>query len=148
MKIKKIMIGSEEFEYYSVVLEDSIKIIFKDEIFEFKKDDLCHIPQWRLGDKSQVWSDNDFFTIERVSASRKKNSQSAGSLISPMPGKIFKLLVVKGDKVKAGQTLLILEAMKMEHSIKAPTDGIVSDLFYNVGDIVDGGVALVTLSQG
>jgi len=62
-----------------------------------------------------------------------------------MPGKIFRVLVKAGDVVKAGQTLLVLEAMKMEHAIKAPLDGKVKQVLFAEGQQVSGGAALVTM---
>ena len=57
---------------------------------------------------------------------------TAGGLIAPMPGKVIDVKVKKGKKVKAGDTLVILEAMKMEHSIKASEDGTVSELLISL----------------
>ena len=71
----------------------------------------------------------------------------AGSLQSPMPGKIFKILKDKGQKVIAGETVLILEAMKMEHAIKAPKDGVVTDIFFKEGEQVQGGVSLCDIDS-
>ncbi|QRX84311.1 acetyl/propionyl/methylcrotonyl-CoA carboxylase subunit alpha [Glaciimonas sp. PAMC28666] len=59
-----------------------------------------------------------------------------GRLTAPMPGKIVAVLVAPGDQVKKGAPLLIMEAMKMEHTIAAPTDGLVEELLYAVGDQV------------
>ena len=67
---------------------------------------------------------------------------SAGSLQSPMPGKVFKVLKDKGSEVSAGETVMILEAMKMEHAIKATKDGILSEIHYSEGEQVQGGVVL------
>jgi 3-methylcrotonyl-CoA carboxylase alpha subunit len=53
-----------------------------------------------------------------------------------MPGKIVALLVTQGEQVKKGAPLLIMEAMKMEHTIAAPADGQVEELLYAVGDQV------------
>jgi len=63
-----------------------------------------------------------------------------------MPGKILKVNVKKGQEVKKGEILVVLEAMKMEHSIKAPREGVVLDLFCQIGEQVDGGIELVSLS--
>lgn len=63
---------------------------------------------------------------------------------APMNGTIVALLVKAGETVQAGDTLAIMEAMKMEHAIKAPSDGLVTDIFYGVGDLVDGGADLLT----
>jgi 3-methylcrotonyl-CoA carboxylase alpha subunit len=68
-----------------------------------------------------------------------------GRLTAPMPGKIVALLTEKGASVEKGAPLLIMEAMKMEHTITAPASGIVEELLYAVGDQVSDGVQLLTL---
>ena len=68
-----------------------------------------------------------------------------GSLIAPMPGKVVALTVVEGQRVAIGDTLLVMEAMKMEHAICAPIAGIVEALPYAVGDPVEQGVALLRI---
>ena len=66
-----------------------------------------------------------------------------GSLSAPMPGKVIALNVKKGSKVKAGDVLVILEAMKMEHSIKAAEDGVVSKILISKNDQVENGTPLM-----
>ncbi|EGG17604.1 methylcrotonyl-CoA carboxylase [Cavenderia fasciculata] len=61
----------------------------------------------------------------------------SGSLLSPMPGKITKIMVQVGDSVKKGQAILLMEAMKMEHTIRSPIDGKVESLPFNVNEIVE-----------
>ena len=67
-----------------------------------------------------------------------------GRLTAPMPGKIVALLVAKGDAVEKGAPLLIMEAMKMEHTIAAPSKGIVEEMLYAVGDQVAEGAPLLS----
>jgi biotin carboxyl carrier protein len=73
---------------------------------------------------------------------KRQAGASAGSLQSPMPGKIFKVIKEKGSEVKIGETIMILEAMKMEHAIKSNKDGILKDIFFKEGDQVTGGAEL------
>lgn len=74
-------------------------------------------------------------------------SLAAGEPVAaPMPGVILKLLVKQGDAVKEGDTLAILEAMKMENEIAAPKAGTVAQIVCKVGDKVDTGAALVVLA--
>ena len=68
----------------------------------------------------------------------------AGRLTAPMPGKIVAILVKKNDTVVKGAPLLIMEAMKMEHTIAAPRDGVVDELLYATGDQVEEGVQLLS----
>ena len=69
-----------------------------------------------------------------------------GGLGAPMPGKLIGFLVVVGEKVRRGQPLAVLEAMKMEHTISAPRDGQVQDLFFAPGDPVPEGADLLSLA--
>jgi 3-methylcrotonyl-CoA carboxylase alpha subunit len=71
------------------------------------------------------------------------DSNDAHSLAAPMPGKVIALMVQAGTRVRKGQALLVMEAMKMEHTITAPADGLVEKLPFNVGDLVGEGAALV-----
>ncbi|WP_396587054.1 biotin carboxylase N-terminal domain-containing protein [Bermanella sp. R86510] len=71
----------------------------------------------------------------------------AGSLTAPMNGTIIEVNCHVGDNVKAGDTLLIMEAMKMEHSITAPVDGTIKELSFSLGDLVDEGAVLVDLDE-
>lgn len=71
----------------------------------------------------------------------------AGALVTQMPGKVVKLLVKPGDKVQAGQTVLILEAMKMENEIKAGISGTVKSVNVQPGQALDSGVLLVEIDE-
>ena len=64
---------------------------------------------------------------------------------APMPGKIISIAVKAGDTVEKGQPLLVMEAMKMEHTISAPADGKVAEVFYAIGDQVTEGAELVAI---
>ena len=66
----------------------------------------------------------------------------AGAVTSPLQGTIIKINVANGDTVKAGQTIIVLEAMKMQNDITVPKDGTVSDLGVAVGDNVKSGQVL------
>ena len=73
-------------------------------------------------------------------------AQEGGRLTAPMPGKVVSFAVKAGDKVKAGQPLAVMEAMKMEHTISAPKDGTVAELLYAPGDQVTEGAELLKLA--
>ena len=72
-------------------------------------------------------------------------AQEGGRLTAPMPGKVVSFAVKAGDKVKSGQPLAVMEAMKMEHTISAPQDGTVAELLYAPGDQVADGAELLKL---
>ena len=74
-----------------------------------------------------------------------EGAASDGAILSPMPGKIVSVAVASGQTVSKGQTLLTLEAMKMEHALAAPFDGVVAELAATAGGQVSEGVVLVRL---
>jgi propionyl-CoA carboxylase alpha chain len=71
----------------------------------------------------------------------------AGSLLAPMPGGVVRVLATQGDAVSAGQALVVLEAMKMEHTVTAPVDGIVTEIAVVPGDQVDTGQVLAVVEE-
>jgi 3-methylcrotonyl-CoA carboxylase alpha subunit len=71
-----------------------------------------------------------------------------GHLAAPMPGKVVQVKVAAGDQVEAGAALLILEAMKMEHTITAPADGRIAAVHYREGESVEEGVELLAFEPG
>lgn len=87
------------------------------------------------------------FVLERTDVARAGRGARAseGRLESPMPGVVTKVLVAEGDSVRKGQPLLAVEAMKMEHLIRAPRDGRVAQVRVRAGEMVNGGVPLVEL---
>ncbi len=82
---------------------------------------------------------------------RRRVRASAGStpghedLSSPMPGKVLEVLVTEGEQVKAGQRLLVIEAMKMENPLRAPHDSVVTRIHVDVGESVTPGDTIVEL---
>lgn len=83
-------------------------------------------------------------TVSAPSANRPAGS-GAGAVKSPLPGIVIGIQVNVGDEVKKGQTVAMLEAMKMENAIQAPIDGKVTEICVNTGDSVLEGVVLLTI---
>ncbi len=73
--------------------------------------------------------------------------QEAGSLLAPMPGAVVRVEVDEGTAVSAGTTIIVLEAMKMEHTVRAPADGLVSSIVVAVGDQVESGQVLALVTE-
>ena len=102
----------------------------------------------RYGDTISVFIKHqryDFIYQTEV-ATEVDGSEHAGSLTAPMNGTIVAVMAKAGATVKAGDTLVIMEAMKMEYSIKAPKNGVVNEVFYAAGDLVKDGAELVDFS--
>jgi 3-methylcrotonyl-CoA carboxylase alpha subunit len=83
------------------------------------------------------------FSLNEVDMGDENPGEGADALIAPMNGTIVDLIAVEGSSVQKGDTLLVMEAMKMEHTICAPEDGRVVEFYYQTGDLVDGGAELL-----
>jgi 3-methylcrotonyl-CoA carboxylase alpha subunit len=82
--------------------------------------------------------------LDDPSAKAADQDMGDGRLVAPMTGTVVQVLVAVGDSVERGQPLMVVEAMKMEHTIAAPTDGIVAEINFRVGEQVADGVELLS----
>lgn len=94
------------------------------------------------GGVTWVFHDGDVYRLEDSGAGRPAR-HTHGSLSSPMPATVIGVNVAPGDRVTAGQTLLVLEAMKMELPVRAPGDGRVHAVHCRKGDLVLPDVSLI-----
>ena len=78
---------------------------------------------------------------------RKGVGGGGGGCVAPMAGRVVKVAVEAGEEVKKGAALVVMEAMKMEHVIRAPADAVVKAVLFAVGDFVDGGKVLVQFEE-
>jgi 3-methylcrotonyl-CoA carboxylase alpha subunit len=84
-----------------------------------------------------VWSRGETYRLARATGRPVRGAQDAEhDLFAPMPGKVVRVLAAEGESVTKGSSLLVLEAMKMEHTIRAPRDGVVKSLKRTVGEMV------------
>jgi 3-methylcrotonyl-CoA carboxylase alpha subunit len=89
----------------------------------------------------------DVLVVEDVFGTLDLGGKGSGEIVSPMPGKVIKINVKTGKPVKKGDTLLVVEAMKMENNITAPKDGKVEKINVKAGDMVDGSLELIVLAE-
>jgi 3-methylcrotonyl-CoA carboxylase alpha subunit len=100
----------------------------------------------RQGNDWHVFAGGDYRRLTlKEPLPRSEDENAGGSLAAPMPGRIIQVMARAGDTVKKGQALLILEAMKMEHTITAPADGVIKEIHFTAGEQVLEGAALVSL---
>jgi len=99
----------------------------------------------RSGEELHVFADgrHRVLALFDVIAQSGGGDAATGRLTAPMPGKVIAISATAGARVERGATLLVMEAMKMEHTIVAPVDGVVADVLFGVGDQVDEGAELV-----
>jgi len=137
----------------------------REEIFTTDKNNSAKINSWdknfidveidNTRIRSKVTFDNELLLIQSKSGDvlfkilpkfeTAKKASIEGGLNAPMPGKVVEIKIKKGAKIKKGDTLIILEAMKMEHKVLAPSDGKVKEILIHKDEQVENGATLVVL---
>ena len=106
-------------------------------------------PAWAVadGDRRWVFAGGEVFEFLVARPGRRSAARDAGhgSLTAPMPATVRKIAVAEGSQVSKGETLLVLEAMKMELPVRAPSAGVVSRIACREGDLVQPGITLVEI---
>ncbi|MGB9721832.1 MAG: biotin/lipoyl-containing protein [bacterium] len=152
---------------YAVRLEkekDFYKVIINGKTYEIKDvKSLINSVRFRINnelftifyaeekDKKYVAVDGEYYLFESEKQEKVKGeitvTGKSNSVVSPMPGLLVKVPVKIGDKVTAGMTLAIVEAMKMQNELKASKDGVVKKINYKEGEQVDAFVPIVELEE-
>ncbi|MEQ9347193.1 MAG: acetyl/propionyl/methylcrotonyl-CoA carboxylase subunit alpha [Thalassospira sp.] len=103
----------------------------------------------RDGNRLMIFRDGraDRLDIFDPLAAAGGNEGAGGGLTAPMPGKIIAVMAKAGQSVSAGDKLVVMEAMKMEHTISAPVTGTIKEVFFDVGDQVDDGAELIAIEE-
>lgn len=152
-KIHSIRLEKKD-EYYKIIIDkNTYKVSYFTQqagIISFKlHDKFINVYFAEDNDRKYLSIDGNYFILElekkKATSSRETVSLKGNSVASPMPGLLVKIPVSTGDKVKAGTTLAIVEAMKMQNELRAPCDGIVSKINFNEGDQVDALQVIVEL---
>ena len=142
---------------YSYINKESVSILEKNvEIISFDNEMLeCVVDGIRS--QYQIYRDEDrLFVFDSFNDIQLKvlprfvdpsTSSIEGGLLAPMPGKISEVLIKKDQKVKAGQSLMIIEAMKMEQTIKSPNAGKISKIMVKKGQQVENGESLLVIDE-
>jgi 3-methylcrotonyl-CoA carboxylase alpha subunit len=96
-----------------------------------------------------LYRTNGVFNFTQVlpDCGQSDDDDNHGGLAAPMNGTMVSVLVKSGEQVSKGQPLVIMEAMKMEHTIKAPSNGTIDEVFFHEGDMVDGGAELLAFTE-
>ena len=98
------------------------------------------------GDVRWVHLDGEVYEVEVVRSGRRRHkARGPGSLSAPMPATVVRIEVAPGDRVRPGDTLIILDAMKMELPVRASADGLITAIHCRPGELVQPGVALVSM---
>ena len=142
MKEFKFKISGKEHSAHVVEHEDTLEVTVDGKIYTVT------LPERKPAVKPVVKPAVASSAPVAAPAAAKPAAAAVGGNVvtAPLNGKITQVLVMAGDQVKAGDTVVMLEAMKMENSITAEAAGTVKAVLVNVGDLVDGGQALVELA--
>ena len=101
----------------------------------------------KVRDSWWIHIDGRCWKLDLLEAGDDSADGADAGLSAPMPGTILDVLVSQGDEVISGQALLIMEAMKMEHRITAPKDGIIETIHFQVGERCEQGDSLITMAD-
>ena len=100
----------------------------------------------KVGDVWWVHFQGHTFCLERIEPGASQSGDQGG-LVAPMPGKVLEVLVDVGQSVEGGQTLMVLEAMKMEHRILASNAGQITGIHFSAGEQVQQGSVLLEMVE-
>ena len=141
MKEFKFNISGKEHSAHVVEHEDTLEVTVEGKIYTVT------LPERKPAAKPVVKPATPAAAPAAAPAAKPAAAPAGGNVVTaPLNGKITQVLVKAGDQVAAGDTVVMLEAMKMENSITAESAGTVKAVLVNVGDQVDGGQALVELA--
>jgi 3-methylcrotonyl-CoA carboxylase alpha subunit len=142
-------LGQGDVAIYNIaVLDHTLRAqgkLSNDEFYADIDGHRSHIAVADHGDTYSLYTQNSALQFSRVEidVGEDDTHHGAGTFAAPMNGTIVTLLVEAGSLVKKGDALLVMEAMKMEHTIRAPRDGQVIEFFYTAGNLVAGGAELL-----
>lgn len=153
MAIKTIVLRRDSVEYRAAAADDgSVAIDGGDAIRTTRfADGVVRVGDapartaWAIaaGDTRLVFLDGQVFEFEVQAKGARRRTATHGALTAPMPATVLRVQVAPGDSVKRGDTLIILEAMKMELPVRATADGVVKAIHCRPGDLVQPGIALI-----
>jgi 3-methylcrotonyl-CoA carboxylase alpha subunit len=102
----------------------------------------------KVGAETIVFERGNAFAFNEPQSLAREGAAADGAIRAPMPGRIIAVQIADGAAVARGQALVTMEAMKMEHTLTAPFDGLASGLGHNVGDQVSEGTVLLRITPG
>lgn len=149
MKEYKIKINGNEYAVSISNVEDNTAMVnVNGTQYEVEVEGLATRPATktpRLVQQTTVASADSHPAVVKTTSPASTASATAGNIKSPLPGVVLDVMVRVGDSVKAGQHLMILEAMKMENNIDSDRDGVVKEIVGRKGDSVLEGDILITI---
>jgi 3-methylcrotonyl-CoA carboxylase alpha subunit len=108
-------------------------------------EDVFRVRVAREKERVFVWCAGEVREFLRAGRRGSRMAEAPGGLVAPMPGTVRRIVAKAGSSVARGDVILILEAMKMEHAIRAPREGTLVKIFHREGDLVEAGTVLAEI---
>jgi len=144
----RVVSASKDGEDYAGLIGASVEADQRPDRIWIERDGECRLAHIALvGDSWWVHIDGTIVVVDRLEPGVSSAAESSGALVAPMPGKVLEVHIAPGQSVRQGDTLLVLEAMKMEHRIEASADGSIIAVHFQEGAQVDAGTVLVEINQ-
>lgn len=143
--VLEFILSQKHEECFFKIHDSSIEIKFKDIWYSFSFDQLRKVSCFHFAHLSHLFYENSSLLVKTINGSQNDSAHSQNGIISPMPGKVIDILVKTGEQVEINQVLVKVEAMKMEHSIKAKTAGRVSQIHTQINAQVSLGKILMEI---
>ena len=146
--ILKVSVNGKKYELDITNVENGIySILYKNKSYNIEIIESDNTKKFTVNTLHQTYDAEIVDAESRYIASRNKSKELEGNNIisSPMPGRIVRIPVTEGEEVVAGQTVIVVSAMKMESEYKSPKNGIVKQIHVKSGDVVTGHQHLVTI---
>jgi len=150
---RTIVHSSEMVEFHYAMLEDN-NFVKEEKIFVRRLsgqyfssfDKVCWKKLARQDLPKHISDIDKVYNVFRGYKPSGLSTGQEGELLTQMPGKVIKIIVKEGEKVEKGQTVIILEAMKMENEIKSPTNGTISDVHIKEGQALEQNVLMMEIN--
>ena len=145
-----LQVDDEIYEVDALKVGEGIySLIYKGKSYNIEMIENASPRHYTVNSRSNIYEVEVIDAQSRYRASRSKGDtmDTGNTIISPMPGKVVKIPVKVGDAVEAGQTLIIISAMKMESEFKAKKAGVVKFIYVKEGDTIDANKLLVVVEE-
>lgn len=146
--ILKVSVNGKKYELDITNVENGIySILYKNKSYNIEIIESDNTKKFTVNTLHQSYEAKIVDAESRYLASRNQLKELEGNNVisSPMPGRIVRIPVKEGNEVVAGQTVIVVSAMKMESEYKSPKNGVVKHIHVNTGDIITGHQPLVTI---
>jgi 3-methylcrotonyl-CoA carboxylase alpha subunit len=137
-------------DFYCITVDDTpieLKLIWQDSPYLAVSinNQQLHVKAIFINSDLHIFYQHQHVVFHTIDPSALSSDSTSGEnhLTAPMPGTVVKVFVKAGDKVNKGDKLIILEAMKMEHTVYAPDDGVIKEILFQAGDTLTEGVELL-----